>query len=229
MLGKGEKMRKAIKALGILIVALFLVSQMSAFVLADEEPNDTFELAESIGEGTHKGTVDLADDVDYYVINIPAHMMVDIVVTADYGSSLDVSLYDQNRSEVDWGYPSDGSSATLTYDPAGNAETVYLKIELDSLTGSGNYTINVSFSESELEGLLEDLTGSFTTLAWACVAGVVLVFVLIVVIIVALLKRKKNTPPPQQYPPAAPPQYPQQPPQQPPNNQQPPQYPPQNP
>ena len=214
---------KKMRMIVALAVTLLLMSPMLALVMADSEPNNTFETAETIGGGDYSGQVSLNDTDDYYLISIPAHKMVNIVVTAAYDSYLEVNLYDENRSLVDFGYPDDGASSTLSYDPAGNAEDVYLNIALDEseLNNSGSYTITVTISDSEWEDLMNGLTEAAGTMMMVCVAGVVIVIILIVVIIYVLLKKKKNNQPPQQpyqqYPP-------QQPPQQPPNNN-----PPQNP
>ncbi len=214
MLGKVEDMKNTLKISGIALLALFLMIGGSMSAMADVESNNSFETVEAIGEGTYTGTVNFTDDTDYYQISIPAHMMVMIIVTAGYNDSLDVTLYDQNRTMVDYGYPSDGASTTLSYDPAGSAEQVYLKIEGSDMS-EGNYTVQVTFSDSALEGLLEGLNNAATTLAWVCVAGVVIVVLIVVVIAVVLLKKRKgNTPPPYQVP------------AQPRPNQGPPQYPP---
>ena len=213
-----------------LAVTLLLMSPMLALVMADSEPNNTFETAETIGSGDYSGQVSLNDTDDYYLISIPAHKMVDIVITAGYGSYLEVNLYDQNRSLVDFGYPDDGASSTLSYDPAGNAENVYLNIALDEsyANNSGSYTITVTISDSEWEGLVNGLTDAVSTMMMMCIAGVGIIIIVIVVIIYVLLKKKKNNQPPQQpyqqYPPQQTPAN-QQPPQQQPNNNNPPQNP----
>ncbi len=211
-----------------LAVVLLLMSPMLALVMADSEPNNTFETAETMGSGDYSGQVSITDMDDYYAISIPAHKMVTIVVTAEYDSHLEVDLYDQNRSLVDFGYPEDGASSTLSYDPAGSAERVYLDVEFDDYetNNTGRYSITVTISDSDLEDLVNDLTSAVSTMMIVCVVGVLIVIILIVVIIYAILKKKKNNQPPQQPYPQQP--YQQYPPQQPPANQQPPQQPPNN-
>ena len=212
---KGRTVRMA-----ALVLIAFMVLPVFMGVLADTEPNNTFETAEVIGEGTYHGTFYYSfwnstnnDDTDYYLIHIPAHKMLNVRVISDYGLSVSATIYSQNRTMKDFAFCSDGDAADLREDPFGEAETVYLKLE--STIDTGNYTLEVTFSDSAFE----DISNGITAGAFLCLGSILLIVILIIVAVVLIVKGKKpkqpqypTYPPQPQYPPYIPPQYPAAPP-----------------
>ena len=176
-----------------LLVLVSLAIPGTMFAMGDVEPNNTFETAESLAGGNYTGSVSTNDTVDYYVIDIPQHKEVNIIVTSGYGSSINATLYDKNRTLVDFGNAEDGGATTLLYDPGGSSDRVYLKIE-----GSGqlnNYTLNVQFPDSALEKFKKSLTSAAVTVSLMCIGAIVVILVILVVIVYLIVRKKRTSPP----------------------------------
>ena len=134
----------------IAIMLLFSLIVPSIFMaLGDTEPNDSFDQAEQIGEGTFSGTVSsgLITDDDYYKVSVPAEKSV--LVTVISGSSADISLtlYDGNRAEQSSAYSENGAMDYVFYDGKSTTTyTVYLYF-----SGDGDYNFTVEFRPSDMQ------------------------------------------------------------------------------
>ena len=148
--------------IGIIVIFL-LIMLLPSYVLADNEPNDSFDEAESIGEGTFSGSVDSyaiinPDTADYYKITVPAYKALLIDVTCGSNSSISYTLYDGNRQEVDYTYVENSETSVLWFDGKSNQQyTAYLKIE-----DTGDYTFTVEFRPSDMKESAVQLTDGRT-------------------------------------------------------------------
>ena len=137
------------KMYGILIIVLGICLLSLGVALADTEPNDSFDEAESVGEGTFSGNVAyglLVEDIDYYKISVPAYKSVFISGESGADASISMTLYDWNRESKDYASMNNGERSTLFFDgKSSSAYTVYLKIN-----GDGEYTFTVEFRPSDM-------------------------------------------------------------------------------
>ena len=151
------------KIMSVCIVLLFSMTLFSITPLADNEPNDSFDEAESIGEGTFSGNVDSyaiinPDTADYYKITVSAYKALLINVTCSSDSSISYTLYNGNKQEIDYTYVENGETSILWFDGKSKQEyTAYLKVE-----GSGDYTFTVKFRPSDMMDAAIELTDGQT-------------------------------------------------------------------
>ena len=151
------------KIMGISIALLLSITLFSITTFADNEPNDSFDEAESIGEGTFSGSVDSyalinPDTADYYKITVPAYKAVLISVTCGSDSTISYTLYDGNRQEVDWAYVENGEASTLWFDGKNKQNYIaYLKVE-----DTGDYTFTVKFRPSDMKEAAIELSDGQT-------------------------------------------------------------------
>jgi hypothetical protein len=207
---------------GILLM-LALMALFIPLASGDNEPNDSLIQAESLGEGTFTGSVSLGvfdDDVDYYVISVPAKkdLVVKVEVTELGDLGITITSYDYKREDLGifgiWMYlDAEGEvESDSWYNSDDQARDLYLGIE-----GDGDYKITIEFT-SDTEEAVETLAGICFLGTFGMICGII-IFILVVIGIIVLIiwlvnrnKKKTNPPKPQK--------------QQPPRQQVPPQEPP---
>jgi hypothetical protein len=132
------------------VVLLLLVISISP-VLAEDEPNDSFDQAETITTGTYSGHLNYNgnDKEDYYRITIDKGDTIFVNMTRDVGTKFDLTLYNEERNSV---AKDAAANATANDTETGVDWTVnnekdsyiyYIKVSSQSSSAVGNYTFEV--------------------------------------------------------------------------------------
>lgn len=207
----------------IFLVTVFAVCEARG----DKEPNNDFEHAEKIGEGTVDGEVDAAQsgqltDVDYYKVTVPAHAT--LRVTLRYTGSpkiYELRIYDSDGNNLTFSNGKERLSLYLADKVTGEwrnsddtDEDVYINV-----SGDGKYELTIEINRNN------DANNYFWTGVY-CLVVIIIIIVVVVIAVVLYIRNRKRHQATQQYFPQYPPQESQQyPPQQ--QNQYPPPPPPQ--
>lgn len=142
----------------VLIGATLLIPM---FVMADTEPNDSFDDAELILAGSYTGTLTwLLDDKDYYKVSLGVGDLINVIITAPTDGSVSGQLYNANREEITFRFcfAVDGEvDSTGEYQTKVN-QIVFIKLEGSGgtygmtveVTPSPDTEPNDSFEEAEL-------------------------------------------------------------------------------
>ena len=142
--------KRALVLGSVLFLAVLLF--VSSNATADFEPNNSFDQAESIGEGDHSGSVNLlVDNDDFYKVTIPSNtkMTVKIKKTDSGEWGISVESYDSTKKQdyaISMYVSEEGERDTDThsnYDQ--DSETYYLKV-----SGGGTYEIEIEYEDSQV-------------------------------------------------------------------------------
>ena len=141
--------RAAVLGLVLFMVLLLLVSFNAS---ADFEPNNSFDQAESIGEGEHSGSVNvLIDNDDFYKVSIPSNtkMTVKIKKTDSGEWGISVESYDSSKKQdyaISMYVTEEGERDTDSHSNHGaESETYYLKV-----SGGGQYELEIVYEDSQV-------------------------------------------------------------------------------
>jgi hypothetical protein len=134
----------------LFLVVLFLVSFNAT--AADYEPNNSFESAETVGSGSHSGSVDiLTDNDDFYKVTIggDTRMTIELEKTDSSEWGISVKSYDTNRKEdysIVMFVSEQGEKDDDRLNNYGDSsETYYLKV-----SGGGSYEFIIDFEDSSI-------------------------------------------------------------------------------
>lgn len=197
-------MRKNIVYYSIIFIASIILLNASDSS-ADNEPNNSFEDAETISEGTHSGKVEFKlyyegiyegpdiDDPDFYKIEVPEER--DLVITAMKTGSEDdlvfVKLHDDDGDDLSFANRLkltgvNTSHSYQWYNDKGRDTTVFINV-----SGDGSYTFTVEFTTETI-----DEQNFFERLDLAIfiyiMCGGLIIAVFAAVLLVIYLKWKKN-------------------------------------
>ena len=187
----------------ILFIMLFLIGIACIWVpnaSADSENNDSFDTAETVGEGTVTGSVSISgvsdSDEDYYKVEVPEGKDLEVTVekTDSDDGIITVNSYDSSRSDmyvlgIYMTLSNEGETDTESwYNSEGEDTYLYLH-----LSGDGEYSMTVditSETEEAVEGLL---AGCGIGLAGIACGGILflVIIIVIIIVIVKLVKKKK--------------------------------------
>lgn len=119
---------------------------VSGEVREDVEPNDSFDQAESTTAGTHTGSLDHdTDPNDYYKVEVYGGQTISVTATPASTLAIDLYLYNQDRSEVSWGWGGEGQvmEASWTTNSEEPNYTYYIRLSAGSY---GTYTLDVTLT-----------------------------------------------------------------------------------
>ncbi len=95
MLSRGH-LKKEITLIMIFIMAALIIPMLTT---ADEAGNDSFENAEEITEGTHTGSLDQTDELDYYKILLDPSTIISITFSSQTENDQKLILCDPTQEE----------------------------------------------------------------------------------------------------------------------------------
>jgi hypothetical protein len=144
----GSMIKRALMFGFALVLVLLLLVSFNAS--ADYEPNDSFDSAETVGAGTHSGSVNiLTDNDDFYEVTISSNtrMTVEIEKTDSSEWGISVESYDPNRKQdyaisifvTEQGEKDDDRHSNY----GDSSEKYYLKV-----SGGGSYKLTIDFEDN---------------------------------------------------------------------------------
>jgi hypothetical protein len=148
------------------------------FVSADREPNDSFDIAEELDEGSYRGYVNYGrvEDTDFYIIDVKEGEVLNLTFI----------LVDQGYIQI-YGYNTDATQDQIFFDYLdGSKKVVNLEYEQEeqdrsvyvSLQGNGEYQIEVQKTGGSLASKLPKIEPGL-------VGGIF--FILLVLLVLTLL------------------------------------------
>ena len=166
---KSKKMysRLCVRPMSYIVVFAMLLGSMFvtiSTVMADSEPNDSFQTAEEITVGTYEGHLGETDTQDYYKIQLGSGSIVTITFSADSEWDQGLNFYNPIHVHI-FDLSSSGTSEVAdTYYFANETAADYWYIEIGSFSGTnsaGDYTFTVSVQNQDDAGTDNDVAEAF--------------------------------------------------------------------
>jgi len=166
---KNKKMYSGlcVRLMSFIIIFAMLLGAMFvtiSTVIADSEPNDSFQTAEEITVGTYEGHLGETDTQDYYKIQLGSGSIVTITFSADSDWDQDLNFYNPTHDSIFYLLSSGTSEVADTYYFANETAADYWYIMIDSYSGAnsaGDYTFTVSVQNQDDAGTGDDVAEAF--------------------------------------------------------------------
>jgi len=150
----------------ITIIAIFFcaISIIIPSVIADTEPNDSFQNAEEINAGSYDGSIDETDTEDYYKIQLEPSSIISITYSSDaVDGEQKLYFYNPTKEEILYLFSSQYMENSDLYYLANETDVDYWYIKVVALDSFeyGDYTLEISIDKQDDADTDKDVAGDY--------------------------------------------------------------------